>query len=74
MKRRDLGWFGFATRLFAVGLALGLLLVVVAPVDFVRWLGTAATIGSVLGLALALAGRRLEASALAGNRWSSPRH
>ena len=70
MRRYDArpsGWFAFGVRLFAVSLALGALVAVSAPVEFMRWLGAAALVGSVLGLALSLAGVRLEAR----GRWRS---
>jgi hypothetical protein len=57
-------WFTFGVRLFAVALPLGILVAMFAPVDFARLLGAVALVGSMLGLAISLAGRRLESRAV----------
>lgn len=52
-------WFAFGVRLFAIALPLAMLVAMLAPVDFVRWLGAIALVGSVAGLGMSLAGKRL---------------
>jgi hypothetical protein len=61
-SRAASGWFTFGVRLFAVALPLGLLIAAFAPVEFARMLGVVALVGSMLGLGISLAGRRLESS------------
>lgn len=52
-------WFAFGVRLFAVALPVAVVVALLAPVDFVGWLAAIALVGSVAGLGMSLAGRRL---------------
>ena len=61
------GWFAFGVRLFGAALPIGLLVVLFAPVQFMEWLGAFALVGSIVGLAVSLAGLRLVSS----SRWQA---
>ena len=55
-----LTWFEFGLLLFAVALPVGLVVAVVAPVDFMHLLGAAVVGASLIGLWVCTLGLQLE--------------
>lgn len=62
LRTRDAGltWFEVALQLFAIALPLGVIVVVVAPVDFLHALGALIVGTALIGLWVAALGLQLE--------------